>query len=108
MGESVVQGQFTNRERTSSQNRALHKYLRQVAIDLNEAGYDVRETIKVPVEFTEHSVKQYMIHPVMMAMFDKDSTADLTVSEMKLLVETMERLLAEKFGVITQFPHREA
>lgn len=98
---------MASKSRTTPQNNALHKYFRQVADDLNDAGYEAGETVKLPLAFTEEIVKEYMFKPIMSALFDKESTASLTSEELSLTVLQMQRALAERLGITTAFPQRE-
>lgn len=93
--------------RTSAQNRAAHRWFRQVACDLDLAGYEASETIKVPISFTEEIVKEYMFKPIAGAMYGKTSTTQLSKEELSSVVEQLQRLFAEKFGITTPFPSKE-
>ena len=95
-------------QRTLSQNAALHKYFELLANALNDAGYDVGTTIKVPVDFTKDTVKEYMAKPIMTALHpDKESTTELTTVEVNEIYEHLNRLTAEKFGIGIPFPSYE-
>lgn len=103
-----VQNGLTDRQRTSQQNRALHRYFRLVAYDLDGAGYEASETIKVPISFTDHIVKEYMFLPIAQAMFGVAHTSELTAEQLSEVVKQLQRLLAEKFGVVTPFPEKDS
>lgn len=95
------------KRRTLQQNKCLHSYFQQLADELNAAGYDLRTTIKVPVAFTGHNVKELMAKPVMNALYpDKDSTAELSTQELQYLYEVLNNMTAEKFGISLQWPDR--
>lgn len=96
-----------NKPRTQAQNRSLHKWLREVATKLDDAGYEASEAITIPISFTEEIVKEYMFKPVAKAMYGRKSTTALTCDEMRSVISQMERLFAEKFGVSVPFPSRE-
>ena len=92
-------------KRTITQNAALHKYFELLAKELNDAGYDVGTTIKVPVDFTKDTVKKYMAKPVMTALHpDIEHTSDLDTTQISELYEHLNRLTAEKFGVSVPWP----
>ena len=92
-------------KRTLSQNNALHKYFELLAKELNSAGYDVGATIKVPVDFTKSTVKEYMAHPIIHALWpDKEHTSELSTTEISELYEHLNRLTSEKFGIGIPFP----
>jgi hypothetical protein len=103
VGKNAMQ----NKSRTSAQNRSLHKWLREVATKLDDAGYEASETITIPISFTEEIVKEYMFKPVAKAMYGRKSTTALTCDEMRSVVQQMERMFAEKFGVVVPFPSKE-
>lgn len=103
MGTEAMQ----NKPRTLSQNAAAHKWFRQVALELDDAGYEASETIKIPISFTEDIVKEYMFKPVAEAMYGKDSTTALTTEEFSNVVAQLQRLFAAKFGVTTPFPAKD-
>jgi hypothetical protein len=68
------------KQRTLTQNACLHRYCREVAKDLREAGLDIEHTMKhLEIPWTEVSVKELMAHTILAAMYpDVTSTADLT------------------------------
>ena len=93
--------------RTLPQNSSIHVYFRALAEELNNAGYDVRTTIKVPVNFTEEIVKNEMFRPIIKAMFDTDSTKKLSTVQIQEAYEVFNKFTAEKFGISIDWPHRE-
>ena len=95
-------------QRSSSQNRSLHEYLADLSKALNEGGFDVNTTIKVSVDFTPDTVKEYMFKPIMRAMYpNKVSTTELDTIEISKVYENLNRLTAEKFGIGLLWPSRE-
>jgi len=74
-----------DKQRTSSQNRALHKDCSIIAEKLNDAGYDVLNTIKILMYFnipwTTISVKDILWRPIMKRMCKKESTTELRKSD---------------------------
>jgi len=87
------------------QNKSLHVYARQLAEALNAGGYDVRTTIKVEVDFTEETVKEYMIKPIMKALYpDLTSTTELDPKQVQQVYENLNRLTSEKFAVGVDWP----
>ena len=67
----------TSKQRTSAQNRALHKDCEIIAEKLNDAGYTVQNTIKIDIPFTTVWVKEFMWKPIMKKMTKLKSTTDL-------------------------------
>ena len=96
-------------KRTLTQNASLHVYLEQLAWTLNEGGYDVRETITMPVDFTKETVKEYMFKPIMKALYpDKLSTKELSTVEIQEVYENLNRLTSEKFGIGIDWPSNDS
>ncbi len=94
-------------KRTIPQNNAGHKWFRQIAEALNDAGYTVnsREVLQLDVPFTEDVVKEFMFKRVMSAMFpDKTSTTQLTTAQFSEVAKVVERHLAASMGVNVPFP----
>lgn len=94
-------------KRTIPQNNAGHKWFRQIAEALNDAGYHVnsREVLQLDVPFTEDVVKEFMFKRVMSAMFpDKTSTTQLTTAQFSEVAKVVERHLAASMGVHVPFP----
>jgi hypothetical protein len=91
--------------RTAQQNKALHKYCELVAEALDEAGYDMKEIIKIPIRPNKENVKESMFKPIMSAIFpDKESTTELSSVEVTEVYEHMNRALGERFGIHVDWP----
>lgn len=95
-------------QRTLLQNKAMHKYFSILAKSLNDAGWDMKSTLKPNVEipWTEASIKEHLWRPIQKAMLDKTSTADLHTNEMNDVYECLNRHTASKLGVSVPFPDR--
>lgn len=95
--------------RTSQQNRALHKYCAMLSEALNDAGLDARTTLKPEVEipWTPDMVKELMFKPIMKAMLHKESTTELDTKEVNEVYEVLNRHTAQKLGVSVEFPREE-
>jgi len=100
---------FTKSQRTIKQNRALHKYFELVAGTLNEAGLDMRKTLKpeIDIPWSKESVKEYLWRPIQKAQLQKRSTTELDRKDINIIYETLNRFLGEKLGVHTPFPSLE-
>jgi hypothetical protein len=100
----------SDKPRTETQNKALHLYFTQLAETLNEAGLDMRKTLKPEIEipWSGKSIKEYLWRPIMQAQLQKDSTKDLTTKEIDLVFDTINRHIAEKFGLHLDFPSIES
>lgn len=97
------------KQRTSRQNRALHKYFELLASALNDAGLDMRKTLKpsVDIPWSKDTIKEYVWRPIQEAQLGKKSTTELKTDEINLVWETINRHLSEKFGLSEPFPSIE-
>ena len=96
-------------QRTMTQNRALHKYFSLLAETLNDAGLDQRKVLKPSIEipWSPDSIKEMMWRPIQKSMVEKESTTELTTTELQAVFKVMDRHLLEKFGVDVPFPSDE-
>lgn len=96
--------------RTVTQNSALHLYFTQLADELNNAGLDMRKTLKptIDIPWSGESIKEYLWRPIMKAQLGKESTTKLTTKEIDQVFDTINRHLGEKFGLTISFPSIES
>ena len=98
--------QETDRKRTLAQNRAIHKFFQEAAVELNNAGIDQKLLLEgLEVEHTFYSVKE-IFRAIGRAKFGKVSTADLTTKELQETFEEMQRMFA-RVGISMTFPSYE-
>lgn len=92
--------------RTEKQNNAMHLWFRQMAEELNNAGYSAthpfNEEIEVP--FTEVLVKEMLYKPIIKAMYDKKSTTGLSGRQLSEAAEVLIRWLVEHKEILVPFP----
>lgn len=90
-----------SKARTYSQNRALHLGFTLTAEALNNAGKDMRQVLKPEVEipWTTQSVKDHLFRPLMVKMYSKKSTTELTKHEIDPIWETLFRFLGQNHGI---------
>jgi hypothetical protein len=100
---------FGRGTRSDQQNKAIHLFCRLLADALNDAGLDVRKTMKQDFDlpWTEKLVKELLWRPVQAAMLNKDSTTKLNKMEISDVYETINRHLAQTHGVSVPFPSHE-
>jgi len=99
-----------DRPRTSSQNRALHRYYGNLSQELNNNGLSVMKFLKYDFEmdWTPTLVKELIWKPIQKAMFKKESSAKLTRNEVVEVWETLNRHLSSKPPHIhIPFPSKE-
>ena len=94
-------------QRTSLQNRSLHKYFELVAEQLNDAGYDVKAVLKhqVDVNWSMILVKEIIWKAAQRVSLGKSHTAELTTDEVDKIYKQVDRYTSEKFGIHQEFPH---
>lgn len=94
------------KQRTLQQNKALHLFCRMLSDALNDAGYDVRTTLKQDFEipWSDSLVKELIWKPVMKAMDGIDSTTEMNTVDPSEIYEVVNRHLSEKFGVSVPWP----
>lgn len=99
----------SEKRRTTQQNRALHKYLTELAAALNSAGLDMKATLKPATEipWTLEMAKEFLWRPIQKVMTDIESTADLDTRDVSAIYEVLSRHIAQKFGVSVEFPSEE-
>lgn len=97
------------KQRTLTQNAALHVWCQQCAQTLNDAGLDARKTLKPEVEisWTPEMVKNLLWRPVQEAMTGKKSTTELNTVDPSEIYEVLNRYFSEKFGIFIPWPSNE-
>jgi len=95
-------------KRTLEQNNALHLYFKQLAEALNDAGFDMKKTMKVDIPWTAENVKEFLWKPVQRAYLHKNSTTELRKQgDIDKVYDIINRALAERTGVSIPFPSVE-
>lgn len=94
------------KKRTALQNKSMHRWFALLANSLNDAGYDAREVLEPEVEIpiTDKIVKNQMLKKIAKAMYDKDSTTELTTIELSECCKVLSKHTSEVFGVYVPFP----
>lgn len=97
------------KQRTTKQNRSLHKYFELLSEALNDAGYDVKKTLKADfeIDWSPVLIKEIIFKPVMKAKYAKKSTTDLSSGELQIMYDELNRYIGNKFGVFVPFPSEE-
>ena len=96
-------------KRTLVQNASLHLYFRLLAEELNNAGLDMKKTLKqdADIPWSDDRIKEFLWKPIQYAQLGKKSTTELTTSEVDKVYETLNRHLGEKLGIFVKFPTNE-
>ena len=95
--------------RTQQQNKAEHKYFDMLANALNDAGHDMRRTLKqdIDIPWSKDTVKEFLFKPLALAMFNIDSTTKLTTKQTSEVYEVLNRHTSSKLGVSVDWPSNE-
>lgn len=94
------------KQRTKTQNNALHLYCKLLADALNDAGLDMRRVLKeeVDIPWTEKTVKENLWKPIQLIVLDKESTTEPLTSEYDQVYSVIHRQMAAKHGVNVLWP----
>lgn len=95
------------KEASARQQRALHKWFDMLADTLNDAGWDMKKTLKqeIDIPWTKTMVKEHIWRPLQEVMLQKRSTTDLNSDDIEIIYKTIVRALASKTGCdIPPFP----
>ena len=73
---------------------------------LNDAGYDMKKTLKPEVEipWTPEMVKEHLWKPIQKIMMDKESTTEMETMDPDEVYRVLDRFMAEKFGISVDWP----
>lgn len=99
----------TGKQRTQTQNASLHVYCDLLAKELNEAGLDMKKTLKpeVDIPWTMQSVKDFLWRPIQKALTKKESTTKPTTKDYVYIYEVLSRYLVQKHGVNVPWPRKK-
>jgi len=100
----------TNRQRTLTQNAALHKWCELMATALNDAGLDMRIVLAhhAEIPWSGREVKERLWRPVQESVIGKTSTTEADRNEYTDVFEVLNRHFGERFGVHVPWPRKEA
>ena len=99
------------KNRTLSQNSALHLYFEHISQSLNEMGITfVWKGLKgndMEIRYTAELVKAHIWKPIQITLFKKESTTKLTTHEMNEIITVLNKFFSER-GVYIAFPSIES
>tara|TARA_Y100001951_G_scaffold105178_1_gene120470 strand:+ start:2463 stop:2885 length:423 start_codon:yes stop_codon:yes gene_type:complete len=89
------------KQRSLTQNAAMHLWFGWMAETLNDAGYDMRRTLKhdADMPWSPATVKEFLWRPIQQALTQKRSTTEITTVEPTEIYDVLCRHLGEKLGV---------
>jgi hypothetical protein len=98
------------KQRTPPQNKSLHLYCTLLANALNDAGLDMKKTLKpeIDIPWTCETVKNHLYKPILKSLTGKDSTIDMNTKDPSMVYEILNRFMGEKHGIVVQWPDRES
>lgn len=110
-GQEFTMGEVISNKRSKLQNSSLHKWCRMCAEVLNDAGFDMRKTLRqdADIPWTEYSFKEFIWRPVQQVMTGEESTTQPSRSEYPKISETVVRHIAQRVGVnLPPWPCRDS
>ena len=95
-------------QRTVRQNNAMWLWLDQLSEALNDAGYDMKRTLKphIDIPWNKERAKEHLWDPIQEIMTKKDSSRRISKQEVNEIQEVVARYLAQNTGVSVPFPKR--
>lgn len=91
--------------RTVQQNKRLHQWMRELAVELNNRGLYVQQVLKPTwdIEWTEELVKDNIVRPLAEAVAKKHHTHELTKKELQEVLDIIDKNLLTKFDLDLPF-----
>ena len=99
----------TGKQRSQTQNSALHKFCELLAVELNIAGLDMKKVLKddVDIPWTMESVKENLWKPIQKVVTGHDSTTKPQTHQYGEIYEILNRHLGEKLGIFISWPCKD-
>lgn len=103
--------ELTEKQRSNSQNKAIHKLFGEVANEMLNKGIERRTVVQdldsysCPID--ANFVKEIW-RAIQFTQIGKQSTTELTSTEIDKVYETFNRFLAENYAIHVPFPSIEA
>ena len=99
----------TGKQRSGLQNSSLHLYLSMLADELNNAGFDMKKTLKqdVDIPWSKDRAKEFLWRPIQKVLTKKDSTTKPTTKDYVYIYEVLSRYMVDKFGVNVPWPEKK-
>lgn len=94
--------------RTLKQNKSLHLLFQLLAEELNERGLYIGQVIKFESPWNKDRVKELIWREVQKKQTGKESTTQLTTSEINEIFTTIHKAFIEKGIEIPEFPSIES
>jgi len=106
--EALIELKEVRKTRTNQQNRAMHKFFTIIADELNNIGatfsYEFGSEI-MELPYTSELIKETLWKPIQKALFNKDSTTEITTEEINQIIDVITLKFGE-MGIPITFPSR--
>ncbi len=98
----------TGKQRTLTQNSALHLYCTMLSDAFNDAGLDMLEVLAegTSIPWSAEKVKDDIWRKVQIASIGKKSTADLDTNEVGIVYDIVNRHIGSTFGIFVPWPSK--
>lgn len=98
---TIIEVERPSKQRTLTQNRALHKFCDMLAKVLNDAGYDQMKVLRhdASIPWSQTTVKENLWKPLQQAMLNKESTTEADRKDYSEVHRVLCRHLAQKLGI---------
>ena len=95
-----------DKQRSLKQNSSAHLWFTHIADTFNDSGLDMQATLakRVGLRWTPEAVKECLFKVLAKAMYNKDSTAQLTSKEFAKVAEMLADVIARDYGVTVSYP----
>lgn len=99
----------TGKQRSLTQNAAMHLYCEHVASALNDAGLDFRQSLRedVDVPWSGELVKEYMWRVVQKAITGQQSTTKPERHQYSEIYDVLNRHISEKWSIFVPWPCKD-
>ena len=97
--------------RTIAQNKSIRLYCTWLCVALNDAGYDIVETLKalgnrIFIPWSPDAILERLWRPVQKHTYDTDSTTKLDREQVSVVHEALNAQTAGRLGVGVPFPDK--
>ena len=91
--------------RSLKQNNALHLLFRQIAEELNNAGFAQKHPWgKMEIPYSEQAVKEIFYRPILDRVYQKEHSSELTTKELSESVDILLDALAQNTNIVLAMP----
>lgn len=108
-GGMEIDMQPATKRRTGQQRKALHLWLRMLAVALNDSGLDQKIVIEamkqgVDLPWSDKTAKENLWRPLQVALTGEDSSNDIDTVQPSVICNSLSRWLSQTFDGFTPPP----